>query len=621
MATRRHVLHLLWGAICVLSLLGAGFIAARAGQSTAEAAPANAITDENALEGNDTWNLDNPANDVDGQIKGYADKASVAPGQSIEFKVSVKDDEEFRIEVFRMGYYGGDGARLMTTIGPLEGVEQPGPVLGEDYDTYGLIEVDWATSHTLTIPNDWVSGVYLAKLTRTVDEVDNHIVFVVADGRSADVLFQVPTSTYQANNNWPNDGLTGKSLYASNSFGPDTALGRVQAHRVSFNRPYADGGAGDLLKWDLSAIVWLEREGYDISYTTSHLVHANGIDASKYEVFVSPGLDHHWSKASYDAAEAAVAAGLDFAFMGGNPIHWEMAWADNGRTINARKIAGFDRWRDAPNGRPEQELVGIQWNQNAGCCTPLVVRNAGHWVWDDTGFANGDTVPNLVGDHVDNLDTAFVSPESVSYTRLARSPYPDPDSETFQETSIRQAESGAWIFAAGTNAWAWALTYDDWQSPIDRTNPGIQQAMKNVMDVMVGDADVPPDPTPTPTTTPTPDPGPVPTCLGVEATIVGNREGNAINGTAADDVIVGLGGNDVIDGRGGADLICGGRGNDTIRGGAGADQMRGNAGSDAIFGGAGPDEISGGPGTNDTCAGGKGRDRNTGGCETVVSIP
>ena len=45
-------------------------------------------------------------------IEGYVTKTSLMPGESLDFKVSMRDPGKFRIDVYRMGYYGGTGARI-----------------------------------------------------------------------------------------------------------------------------------------------------------------------------------------------------------------------------------------------------------------------------------------------------------------------------------------------------------------------------------------------------------------------------------------------------------------------------------------------------------------------------
>ena len=60
-----------------------------------------------------------------------------------------------------MGYYGGAGARLMRSLGPLQGTAEPTPQDGARH----LVECNWKAGFSLEIPKDWLSGVYLGKLS------------------------------------------------------------------------------------------------------------------------------------------------------------------------------------------------------------------------------------------------------------------------------------------------------------------------------------------------------------------------------------------------------------------------------------------------------------------------
>src|SRR5262249_19986246 len=140
-------------------------------------------------------------------------------------------DASYQIRVFRMGWYGGAGAREVMSPVIGAGAVQPMPI--PDPVT-GLIECNWTNPYFLTIPNDpsdptnWCSGVYLAQLTGLQSGKQSYIIFVVRDNsRHSTYLFQCSVTTYQAYNNWG-----GASLYLFNS--PNG-----KADKVSFNRPYA----------------------------------------------------------------------------------------------------------------------------------------------------------------------------------------------------------------------------------------------------------------------------------------------------------------------------------------------------------------------------------------------
>jgi len=137
------------------------------------------IPDENAKEGAHDWQLTRvriaqakgiPESHVyrSPWTEGYCSRQSVETGEVIDFMISADPPSRFLIEVFRTGYYGGRGACLMTTLGPIQGTKQPDPPVIEGQ----LRECRWEASTKLRIPNGWPSGVYLGRLI-TIPESDD----------------------------------------------------------------------------------------------------------------------------------------------------------------------------------------------------------------------------------------------------------------------------------------------------------------------------------------------------------------------------------------------------------------------------------------------------------------
>ena len=150
------------------------------------------------------------ADDLTGRIAGYAAHPSVQLGESLDFHVSTAPAIAFKVEIYRLGDYGGLGARWMAESPTLAGVRQAGPVT--DPDT-GMISCAWTPSWTLQVPQTWTSGAYLATFT-TEDGQRSLTPFAVRDdARKSDFLVVLPFSTYQAYNQWPLNGKVGKSLY------------------------------------------------------------------------------------------------------------------------------------------------------------------------------------------------------------------------------------------------------------------------------------------------------------------------------------------------------------------------------------------------------------------------
>src|SRR5690242_2161184 len=150
------------GAVLVSGLSGA----------KAAAPDAGLIRDENAKPGADDWQLTRVRPDASQHrtpwVEGYCSKQSARAGESIDVMVSTDPPRPFRIEVFRMGYYGGKGARLMAQLGPFEGKVQPAPTPGPK----DVHDCRWQPSTKLELPGDWPSGVYLGRLTTITNDDD-----------------------------------------------------------------------------------------------------------------------------------------------------------------------------------------------------------------------------------------------------------------------------------------------------------------------------------------------------------------------------------------------------------------------------------------------------------------
>jgi len=304
-------------------------------------------------------------------------------------------------------------------------------------------------------------------------------------------------TTYAAYNNWG-----GRSLYAFNS-------AVAPARKVSLDRPYAMNpygvqldGAGDFLRrWEYNTVRWLEREGYDVGYTTDVDTHQRGDDLQRHRVYLSVGHDEYWSWAMREHVEAARDRGVALVFLGANTCFWQIRFepsrhGEPDRTIVAYKGAvgtedpyaaspdpltarlATGRWRDSPTSRPEAALVGVQYIADP-VEGDMVVADATHWAFEGTGLKNGDAFPGLLGYEVDAVSEA--SPPSLRV--LAHSPFGGgADEPRYSDMASYQAPGGALVFATGSMFWSWGL--DDYNAPrlhSRRVSTAAQQVMRNVL--------------------------------------------------------------------------------------------------------------------------------------------
>jgi hypothetical protein len=396
---------------------------------------------------------------VDTPIRGYANKASINKGEAIEFHVGTTR-ASYNIEVYRVGWYGGTGSKLITIVNNLPGVNYPIP---QPDSSTGLLELTWPVAYTLQTDSAWAGGVYITKLIANDGSIGNIIFVVRDDAASADIVYQLPVTTYQAYNPWG-----GKSLYSFNS------TDGVAAVKVSFDRPYSEDGTANFWKGDYGMIRFLESRGYHIKYVTSLDTHTmpGMLDSSK--VFLSNFHDEYWSNEMRNNITAARNAGKHLAFFDANNIYWQIRFENattNGapnRVMVCYKSSTTDPmsqinpalttvlWRAAPVNKPENALLGVMYTTNISGDYAWIVKNSSHWIYTFTGLRDNDSIPGLIGGEIDKVFNNGLTPPGT--TILAQSPVSSID---YQNATIYTANSGAIVFDAGTYNFARKVDAND----------------------------------------------------------------------------------------------------------------------------------------------------------------
>ncbi|MFC4020786.1 N,N-dimethylformamidase beta subunit family domain-containing protein [Micromonospora sp. GCM10011542] len=443
------------------------------------------MTRENSRAGTRGFSIANQrfGDDKQAQIAGYASATSVAPGEDLDFHVSVAPAQEYRIQVYRLGHYDGMGARLITASPWLPGRTQQAPSV--DPET-GMVRCDWAPGWRLRVDRSWVSGYHLALLT-SAEGWCRWVPFLVREPEPAAAgLVIVPTSTYQAYNMWPEDGSTGANLY----YGFDPSRQKIPTLRsaaVSHDRPYGNTGLPALADRDIGFAQWIERIGADVSYATSEDLDRGRVDPARYRAVIFCGHDEYWTVEMRRRVAAARDSGTSLVFLSANNCYWRIRYgAADGqpdeRTVACSKTMKFSdgrvplmtQWRRA--GSPEQSLIGAQYVSVVDGYADLVVQDSKHWFWAGTGLRDGDTIPRVVWGEADQVMPGVTVPSPREHTVLARSPYRRKGKTQNSDTTLYQAPSGAWVFAAGTMGWTAALQAEGF------ADERLQQATRNLLD-------------------------------------------------------------------------------------------------------------------------------------------
>ena len=288
------------------------------------------------------------------QIEGFATDFSVNAGSRVDFKINVNGGagSDYKVEIFRLGYYGGDGAREVAEWTNTNATVQPDAIYEA---THALVDAgNWSVTDSWNVPANAVSGVYLARLQRLdangnpIDSAVNQIPFIVRnDGAQADIVLQTSDTTWHAYNGWfGNNGRVGANFYgdASGTVNhpdvPNPGLGaQDRAYAVSYNRPFitrgieggsggpASGGQDYLFGADYAALYWLEQNGYNVAYISGVDTDRLGADYLKnYKAYISVGHDEYWSGDQRANVVEARDAGVNLLFWSGNEMYWKTRW-------------------------------------------------------------------------------------------------------------------------------------------------------------------------------------------------------------------------------------------------------------------------------------------------------
>jgi hypothetical protein len=411
---------------------------------------------ENMLPGDRNWNVRHLG--APDAMMGYAGQASVLPGEPITLYASTTA-RSFRVSAFRMGWYGGDQARLVWRSAAVAGRRQGKPTLIQPTNT---VQTDWGPS--LTVPTDsWPAGSYLLRMDAESGAQRFAPVTVRSASTAGRVVIKNSTATWQAYNSWG-----GYNLYN----GPGgLADYDNRALAVSLDRPFDLNGASAFLVHERNVIQLAERLGLPLAYVSSMDIAAGPHLLDGASALISLGHDEYWSPPERAHVTAARDAGVNLAFLGANAMfrRTRLAGTDLGerRLVICYKTSylqdpmyGKDNalvtsdWREPPDPDPESSLTGTLYESNPTNAAFVVVAPDA-FPFAGTGVQKGTSLPGLVGIEYDrvNPDSPVERPIQV----LSHSPLTCRGVNSYCDSAYYTHRGGAGVFNTGTMRWVGAF--------------------------------------------------------------------------------------------------------------------------------------------------------------------
>ncbi len=426
------------------------------------------MIEENRRPGTAAWRIPAGASSA---IAGFADHTQATVGETVGVFVSTRATT-FRVEAYRMGYYGGAGARLIWRSGPLPGHQQATcPVTPGT----NMVSCDgWTKSLTLPITAAFVQGDYLLKLVGDNGAQSYVPLTVWSPTSTAAYLVENDEYTWQA---WNPYG--GFEFYQGVGACKPTYPVCNRARVVSFDRPYGYGqGAGDFMANELPLVSLVEQRGLDVTYAPDIVFDEHPSFLMQHRVLLSLGHDECWSLGERQAAVAAQRQhGLNIVYFGASPVlrHVRPQSSPLGadrevvdyRDGAADPLAGHgdprnvtgNTWSSPPANWSEVPMVGEAYSgfmEPGGRPVGMTITDAPSWLFGGTGLHVGSVVPGVIESDFDQFDRSL---HASNLELFAHSAMPANGIQTSMPPAYSDMSyqtdpvSGAGSFDTGTVAW------------------------------------------------------------------------------------------------------------------------------------------------------------------------
>lgn len=389
------------------------------------------VAEENQKVGDKGWILMRPNTTY---IAAFTAPHSAKPGENISFHVA-SNDGKYDLKLFRLGWYGGDGGRL---VYEKEGISAPQQSTKFDPSTAGTTGL-WEASHSVTIPNEWRSGLYAAVATSANKYQSLAPFWIRSPKPNSPIIAESGLLTAQAYNN-----IIGASLYG----GPKA---------VSLDRQMKDcWGGGDVFRYELPFIRFSEKNGIDMDYQADLDTQNDEEALTGRKLIAMIGHHEYYTMDMKRRIEKAVDGGTNIALFGSNAIYWNSQLEDTKFGKN-RKLICFRRPKQdefRSQGEPEAAIFGVAYEQTSKG-DDWVVANENHWAFENSGLKNGDFIQYGIGPEFDTIFDGV--PAGKSREILAASIVNKGPGQGHSYSCITTHESGARVFATGSLEWAQSL--------------------------------------------------------------------------------------------------------------------------------------------------------------------
>jgi hypothetical protein len=328
-------------------------------------------------------------------ISGWFDSPGATCGDNVGLHIS-GNNLPVTVTVYRMGYYDGAGARLISTA-TTSAVKQDSLKISPPPES--TVSTTWSVAWYFKINQQTPPGQYLVRL----DDSSGHSSFVPLIVYNPEIKSSITlvssVLTWQAYNHWG-----GYSLYKGPTYRRST-----RSRVASFNRPYDGDGAGEFRYLEYPLLKLAEKLGIDMNYITDIELDKNISSLHKTDSILLGGHSEYWTNGMRNALQSAVDSGINLVSLGGNAGYNRARLQSNNQVAMWRShsrdpykddpIMATTAWRDPPIRKPESLLLGAQY-VGLGANGDYIIRHPTRWPF--LVMKHPEVLQSVVGREVDS---------------------------------------------------------------------------------------------------------------------------------------------------------------------------------------------------------------------------
>lgn len=209
----------------------------------------------------------------------------IPKGNEISVRISSGKITKARVEIYRIGYYGGSGSRKISDLGIFDMEKKSNGVAS--------VVVKIATE------NEFKPGMFILKITGSMHSI-SHPFWIHGAG---DILVVVPTIA-NSFSEFPTKSREKQSVFTNRG-----SLTQNKGISVDIGVQPKNGRGGKILKWTLPFCKWAERNNIVISWITDHELNSNPEVAKEYQKMVLLGNSRFWTKEMHGVIGRHIASG------------------------------------------------------------------------------------------------------------------------------------------------------------------------------------------------------------------------------------------------------------------------------------------------------------------------